>query len=76
MRWAPVLVELGAAAILVAAVAGVEGADELARSLAGPPAPKDFDDFMILLVFVVVWNLVVSARRRRRDDHDQGDGEP
>ena len=74
-RWAPVLVELAVAAIVVAAIAGVEGADELARSLAGP-APKDFGEFMVLVVFVVVWNVVDSARRRRRDEHDQGDEEP
>ena len=75
MRWAPWLFLLGTAAVVVAAMAGVELADEIVRGLAGP-APQDFREYIAAGVFVVVWNLVDYLRRRRRDDHDQADGEP
>src|SRR5688572_9090663 len=76
LRWAHVLLGLGFAAILAAAIAGVEGADKIAKSLADP-VPKDFRELIVLVVFIVVWNLVDNARRRRRDDGNaQGDQEP
>jgi hypothetical protein len=72
MHWAFVLCELGVAAVLVAAVAGVDGADEIAASLADP-VPKDYREFIVMGLFVVVWNLIANARKRRRDDPDDPD---
>ena len=74
MRWAPWLYMFGSVAIVVAAIAGVDGADELARSLTRP-APMDLREYIVIGVFIVVWNLADYARRRRRD-RDRGDGEP
>jgi hypothetical protein len=71
MRWAPWLFMFCSTAIVVAAIAGVDGADELAQSLAGP-APKDFREYIVIGVFVVVWNLVGYARRRGRGGEGGG----
>src|SRR5688572_8304545 len=71
MRWAPWLFMSGSTAILVAAIAGVDGADELAKSLARP-APKDFREYIVIGAFIVVWNLVDYARRRGRGGEGGG----
>jgi hypothetical protein len=65
LRWAPWLFILGPAAIGVAAVAGVEGADEIAESFAGP-APKDFVEFIGMWIVGVGIMLVAEPRRRGR----------
>ena len=56
---------LGPAAIVVAAIAGVEGADEILRARADR-GPKDFREFIGSLAVCALIALIAEARRRGR----------
>ncbi len=65
MRWAPWLFLLGPAAIVVAAIAGVEGADEILKSRADR-GPKDFGELIGMWVVGALIMLIAKALRRGR----------
>lgn len=82
LRWAPWLFMSGQAAVVVAAIAGVEEAEEMLRSRADR-GPKTFGEFIGWVAGGALIMLILNARRRGHDgeavgappdDGDWGDG--
>ena len=71
LRWAPWLFLLGPVAILVAAIAGVDGADEILRSRADR-GPKDFRELIGMLAVGALIMFIAKAWRRGRGGEGEG----